>query len=145
MGVGWSATESDVILGSVTERKLAVVPRFDGKWKIFIGLSLLISDKSEIMLRMAGSRLDEMIRALANETRRSILARVWNQEAAAGEIAAQIDLAQASVSEHLKVLRKAGLVRVQKSGTSWLYRADQSSIRELHALLEFQFPLKKDS
>lgn len=61
----------------------------------------------------------------------------------AGSIAEMIDLAPASVSEHLKVLRKAGLVDVEKIGTSWIYRANQSAIQQLTTLLQNEFPVTR--
>ena len=53
--------------------------------------------------------LDELVRALASPHRRSILRLVWAGERGAGELAQRLDLAPASVSEHLRVLRKTGL------------------------------------
>lgn len=86
------------------------------------------------------SDLEVLLRAVGNSTRRSILSIVWENDLAAGDIAAQIDLAAASVSEHLKVLRKAGLVTVDKQGTSWIYRAERSAITRLLELLRNEFP-----
>jgi DNA-binding transcriptional ArsR family regulator len=47
----------------------------------------------------------------------------------AGELAQLIDLAPASVSEHLKVLRKSGLLELDKRGRFWMYRADPAALR----------------
>ncbi|MEO1060478.1 MAG: metalloregulator ArsR/SmtB family transcription factor [Actinomycetota bacterium] len=66
--------------------------------------------------------LDELVRAVSNSTRRHILRLCADRYVPAGEIASEIDLAPASVSEHLKVLRKTGLVELERSGTSWRYR-----------------------
>lgn len=75
--------------------------------------------------------LDELIRALSNSTRRRIL-RICDQGfVSAGDIAAEIDLALASVSEHLKVLRKTGLVELQRAGTRWRYRTDTTRLRSV--------------
>lgn len=68
--------------------------------------------------------LDELVRALANSTRRHILRMCSDRFVSAGGLAAEIDLAPASVSEHLKVLRKTGLVELERTGTKWLYRTD---------------------
>ncbi len=87
--------------------------------------------------------LDVLIRAVANATRRQILSLVWKQELSAGAIADAIDLAPASVSEHLKVLRKAELVTVEKSGTSWNYHANQAAMQKLIKSLEKNFPKPK--
>jgi DNA-binding transcriptional ArsR family regulator len=48
---------------------------------------------------------------------------------AAGELAKLSDLALASVSEHLKVLRKTGLMRLEKRGRFWFYRTDLKVLR----------------
>lgn len=47
---------------------------------------------------------------------------------AAGDLAERSTLSLATVSEHLKVLRKAGLVKVEKDGRYWRYRADPARI-----------------
>jgi DNA-binding transcriptional ArsR family regulator len=41
-----------------------------------------------------------------------------------------IDLAPASVSEHLKVLRKSGLLELDKRGRFWMYRTNQAALRD---------------
>ena len=52
-----------------------------------------------------------------------------------GQISDRLDLAPATVSEHLKVLRKTGLVRLERRGAQWRYRADPARVRAvLHAL-----------
>jgi DNA-binding transcriptional ArsR family regulator len=48
----------------------------------------------------------------------------------AGELARMIDLAPASVSEHLKVLRKSGLLELDKRGRFWIYRADPAVLED---------------
>jgi DNA-binding transcriptional ArsR family regulator len=59
---------------------------------------------------MKESRLDLVFSALADPTRRSILARLAVGEATVSELAAPFDLAQPSISRHLKVLEDAGLI-----------------------------------
>jgi DNA-binding transcriptional ArsR family regulator len=56
------------------------------------------------------TRLDETFAALANSTRRAILARLARGEANVNELAAPFDLTLPAVSKHLKVLERAGLV-----------------------------------
>jgi DNA-binding transcriptional ArsR family regulator len=73
--------------------------------------------------------LDEAVRALANQARRTILVLTWREQRLAGQIAEALDLAPATVSEHLKVLRKTGLVRLERRGTQWRYRADPDRLR----------------
>ena len=80
--------------------------------------------------------LDETMRALRSRTRREILARIWDRDLAAGEIAAAFALTAATISEHLGVLRQAGLVEMTKVGTSRRYRAKPSALAGLHGALE---------
>jgi uncharacterized protein YndB with AHSA1/START domain len=80
--------------------------------------------------------LDVRLRALRSRTRREILALVWDRELAAGEIAAAFSLTAATISEHLAVLRSAGLVRMTPVGTSRRYRARPEALDGLHGALE---------
>lgn len=89
--------------------------------------------------------LDELLRAVASQHRRDILRQVWNQERGAGELATHLGLAAASVSEHLKVLRKSGLVEMRVAGTYRLYRASAHRMRDLTRLLEHEFPVTGDA
>jgi DNA-binding transcriptional ArsR family regulator len=57
-------------------------------------------------------RLDATFFALADPTRRAILARLADGEASVSELAAPFDMSQPAVSKHLKVLERAGLVSV---------------------------------
>jgi len=58
----------------------------------------------------AESRLDETFAALANATRRSILARLAEGEASVNELAEPFEMSLPAVSKHLKVLERAGLI-----------------------------------
>jgi len=80
--------------------------------------------------------LDVRLRALRARTRREILALVWDRELAAGDIAAAFALTQATISEHLAVLRAAGLVTMTRVGTSRRYRARPEALNGLHGALE---------
>jgi DNA-binding transcriptional ArsR family regulator len=80
--------------------------------------------------------LDVRLRALRSRTRREILALVWDRELPAGDIAAAFALRQATISEHLGVLRAAGLVRMNRVGTSRRYRALPEALTGLHGALE---------
>lgn len=60
--------------------------------------------------QQAGARLDATFAALADPTRRAILARLIAGEASVTELAAPFDMSQPAVSKHLKVLERAGLV-----------------------------------
>lgn len=76
-----------------------------------------------------------MLRAIADETRRQILALVWRSERTAGEIAAEFTMTRPAVSQHLAVLRESRLVTVRRDGTRRLYRADLAAIARLRAEL----------
>ena len=65
-----------------------------------------------------------MLRALAHPARREILRLCWDRPASAGSLSAALELAPASTSEHLKVLRKSELVVLTKDGTFRWYQAD---------------------
>ena len=80
--------------------------------------------------------LDARLRALRSRTRREILALVWERELRAGDIAAAFSLTAATISEHLAVLRSAGLVRMTRVGTSRRYRARPEALTGLHGALE---------
>lgn len=62
-------------------------------------------------------QLDQTFFALADSTRRAILARLATGSASVGELAEPFDISQPAVSRHLKVLERAGLVSVDRDGT----------------------------
>ena len=76
------------------------------------------------------------LQVIAEPRRRAILALVWNQEMAAGDIAARFDLTFGAVSQHLGVLRAAGLVSVRADGNRRWYRADKEQLGPLRQVLE---------
>jgi uncharacterized protein YndB with AHSA1/START domain len=80
--------------------------------------------------------LDARMHALRSRTRREILSRIWDRDLAAGEIAGAFALTAATISEHLAVLRRAGLVEMTKVGTSRRYRARPAALAGLHGALE---------
>lgn len=89
---------------------------------------------------MDNSDLDELTRALSSTTRRKILRLCHPQQRSAGAVAEEIDLALASVSEHLKVLRKTGLVDLDRDGTRWLYTTNTLRLAECLAALGRDLP-----
>ena len=68
--------------------------------------------------------LDEVLRALSHAERRLFVAACRDEAMAAGELAELSALSLATVSEHLKVLRKCGLLMLDKRGRNWFYRTD---------------------
>jgi DNA-binding transcriptional ArsR family regulator len=79
--------------------------------------------------------MDTMLRAIADGTRRQILALVGRGELTAGEIAAEFTISRPAVSQHLAILRDSRLVTVRREGTKRLYRADVAAITRLQAEL----------
>ena len=80
--------------------------------------------------------MEAAIRAIAEPRRREILRLVWTSELAAGEIASHFDVTRPAISQHLRVLKEAGLVSERRNGTKRLYRARPEGIAELRAYLE---------
>lgn len=80
--------------------------------------------------------MDEALRAVAEPRRRAILELVSNQELAAGEIAGHFDITRTAISQHLTVLKDAGLLVERRAGTRRLYRARPEGLDELRGLLE---------
>jgi len=87
---------------------------------------------------MAGGKvrdIQKVMAALASPVRREILDMIWDGELSAGEIAAVFPVTKPTISQHLTVLREAGLVTATAVGTSRRYRARQEALRGLHAAL----------
>ena len=72
--------------------------------------------------------LDERLRALAHEARRQIVEACRDEAQPAGALVTLVGLAPASVSEHLKVLRKTGLVVLERRGRFRFYRTDTEAV-----------------
>jgi DNA-binding transcriptional ArsR family regulator len=80
--------------------------------------------------------MEAALKAIAAPRRRQILSLVRNGELSAGEIAAHFDVTRPAVSQHLTVLKEAGLVNERRNGTRRLYRARPEGLVELKAFLE---------
>ena len=80
--------------------------------------------------------MDVALKAIAEPRRRRILTLVRAEELSAGEIAAHFDVTRPAVSQHLTVLKEAGLVSERRNGTRRLYRARPEGLTELRAFLE---------
>ena len=80
--------------------------------------------------------MEAALRAIAEPRRRRILQLVWERELAAGEIASQFDVTRPAISQHLSVLKEAGLVDERRNGTQRLYRARPQGLAELRAFLD---------
>src|SRR3989442_11905571 len=80
--------------------------------------------------------MEAALKAIAGPRRRQILTLVRDGELSAGEIAAHFDVTRPAVSQHLNVLKEAGLVSERRNGTKRLYRARPEGLAQLKAYLE---------
>ena len=72
----------------------------------------------------------EFAKALADETRQKIMAMCCCQLVSVGDIVDALDVAQPTVSHHLKILKNAGLVRSERRGKQVLYTIDQQRLAQ---------------
>ena len=87
----------------------------------------------------APASLDAVFAALADPTRRAILARLARGDASVYELAAPFDMSQPAVSKHLKVLEQAGLVRSGQDAQRRPRRLDAQALGEAAAwLMDFR-------
>jgi DNA-binding transcriptional ArsR family regulator len=77
----------------------------------------------------------DALAALADPTRRRIVEMLAQRELSAGEIAERFEVSAPAVSQHLKVLREAQLVRVRAQAQRRIYELDANRLGELHAWL----------
>jgi DNA-binding transcriptional ArsR family regulator len=74
--------------------------------------------------------------ALGDATRREIMERLRGGPRPVGEIAAGLHVSRPAVSQHLRVLKEAGLVTERKDGTRRIYRIEPKALAELRAYLD---------
>jgi DNA-binding transcriptional ArsR family regulator len=74
--------------------------------------------------------------AVASKPRRRILRLVLDREMNAGELAAHFQISWPAVSQHLGVLRRAGLIVERREGRRRIYSTDRRRLGPLHAVLE---------
>jgi DNA-binding transcriptional ArsR family regulator len=80
--------------------------------------------------------MEAALKAIAAPHRRQILSLVREGELSAGEIAAHFDVTRPAVSQHLTVLKEAGLVDERRNGTRRLYRARPEGLVPIRDFLE---------
>jgi len=80
--------------------------------------------------------MEAALKAIAAPARRRILTLVRDEERSAGEIASHFELTRPAISQHLTVLKEAGLVSERRDGTRRLYRARPEALVELKAFLD---------
>jgi DNA-binding transcriptional ArsR family regulator len=85
---------------------------------------------------MGDDATGRVLRALADPHRRAILRLVAHRELAASEIAQAFDVTRTAVSQHLTVLKKAGLLNERREGTRRLYQMYSAGLDELQTFLD---------
>jgi DNA-binding transcriptional ArsR family regulator len=80
--------------------------------------------------------VQDVVHAISEPRRREILRLVRDRELAAGEIAARFEVTRPAISQHLTVLKSAGLVSERRDGTRRLYRARPEGLAELRSFLD---------
>jgi DNA-binding transcriptional ArsR family regulator len=83
---------------------------------------------------------DVVLRALADPHRRAIIRLIQDTELPAGRIASNFTLTQQAVSQHLTVLKKAGLLEERRDGTRRLYRFHSDAMAPVRDLLDEFWP-----
>ncbi|MBI4220034.1 MAG: winged helix-turn-helix transcriptional regulator [Chloroflexi bacterium] len=80
--------------------------------------------------------MDETLQALAEPRRRDILRLVFGREMKAGDIAAHFAVTRPAISQHIQVLRRAGLLDERREGTCRYYRARPEGLADLRRFIE---------
>lgn len=82
------------------------------------------------------AQTDRLFRALADGTRRDIVALVLREERSVSDLARRYPMSFAAVQKHVAVLERAGLVTKQRRGREQLVRGDATALGRAHALLD---------
>ena len=88
------------------------------------------------MAKSAASQTASMLRALAEPRRVAILRLIRRREMPAGQIAENFNTTRSAISQHLRILIKAGLLAERRRGTSRLYRLRLEGFAELRSMLD---------
>jgi DNA-binding transcriptional ArsR family regulator len=88
----------------------------------------------------SASAPDAVLKALADPHRREILRLVQYHELAAGQIAARFPLTQQAISQHIAVLKQAGLLAERRDGARRLYALRREALDPLQSLLAEFWP-----
>ena len=80
--------------------------------------------------------MDAVAAAIAEPNRRQILGLISSSELSAGEIAGHFDISRPAISQHLAVLRSAGLVTERRAGTRRYYRVRPQGLTSLREWLD---------
>jgi DNA-binding transcriptional ArsR family regulator len=82
---------------------------------------------------------DRVFAALSDPTRRNVFEKVAEQPQTVGALASQLPVSRPAVSQHLKVLKEAGLVTDEARGTSRIYRIDPQGLGPIRRWLDEQW------
>jgi DNA-binding transcriptional ArsR family regulator len=74
--------------------------------------------------------------ALGDRTRRTIFARLAAAPSAVGELAETLPVSRPAVSQHLKVLKDAGLITAERAGARRIYRVNPDNLNQMRAELD---------
>jgi DNA-binding transcriptional ArsR family regulator len=85
----------------------------------------------------------DVYEALADPTRRAIVAMLAERERNAGDIAERFPIAGPSISRHLKVLRESGVISYRQQATSRIYRLESAALSEAKQWMEAQLDAVK--
>ena len=80
--------------------------------------------------------MEAALKAIAEPRRRQILRLLREGEMTAGEIASHFEITRPAISQHLTVLKEAGLVSERRDGTKRIYRFRPEGVEELRAFIE---------
>jgi DNA-binding transcriptional ArsR family regulator len=82
----------------------------------------------------------EVFEAIAQPKRREILRMLAGGELSAGEVASRFTVTQPAISQHLKALKQAGLIRERREGNRRVYSVDAEGLADLHTVLADVIP-----
>jgi DNA-binding transcriptional ArsR family regulator len=82
----------------------------------------------------------DVFQVLAEPRRRELLVLLADDERTAGDIAMRFDVTRQAVSQHLRILLEAGLIRERRDGTRRWYRARPEGLAEVRAYVEAMWP-----
>jgi DNA-binding transcriptional ArsR family regulator len=88
---------------------------------------------------------DRVFAALANPTRRFVLERIAERPRSVGALAGELPVSRPAVSQHLKVLKDAGLVIDEARGTARIYRIDPEGLGPIRRWLDQQWERSLDN
>ena len=89
-----------------------------------------------LMAKYLDSKLDATFSALADPTRRAILARLTQESLSVGDLAEPIDMTWPSVTKHLKVLERARLIRRERDGRIHRMHLETQPLQEAQTWIE---------